>query len=240
MKTKSDVRSSCWSITINNPTEVDEEHIAKARQKGWKVEGQKEVGKNGTPHYQLLVESGQVRFVAVQKAFPRAHIEVCRDKVALKNYVHKAETKVEELETTTEQYPSQQKVWDMFAVYMYEKYDDGKDHSVGLEELNGDEWLFQFDQFVTEFIRDGYVLEGIAVNPQVRSGLKKYGYAIYLRSKSRNFGGYIRRQTDSQTDTTSEVADNISIVDIPEDAKLSSCGTSTSEEGTWTTEGQSQ
>lgn len=44
-------RSIYWSITINNPREDDEENIAVARQRGWIVEGQKEVGENGTPHY---------------------------------------------------------------------------------------------------------------------------------------------------------------------------------------------
>jgi len=226
---KSDVRASCWSVTINNPVQADEENINMARQKGWKVEGQKEVGDNGTPHYQLLVESGQVRFISVKKAFPRAHIEICRDKKALKMYVHKEETKVEELATTSDQYPSQQKMWDMFSEYLYEKYEDYRDSPSPMHLWSEEKWLLEFDHFVNEYIIEGYVLESIAVNPQVRSALKKFGYSIYQRSCRRKFGGYIRRQTDRQTDETSVCVKNIT------NAVVSSC--STSEEGTWETQG---
>lgn len=44
-------RATAWSVTINNPNESDEEAINLARQKGWTVQGQKEVGDEGTPHY---------------------------------------------------------------------------------------------------------------------------------------------------------------------------------------------
>ena len=82
-------RSNIWSLTINNPTADDEECIQLARQKGWKVEGQKEVGKEGTPHYQLMLKTPQVRFSAVKKLFPRAHIEIARNATALAQYVTK-------------------------------------------------------------------------------------------------------------------------------------------------------
>lgn len=45
-----DKRHSTWSVTINNPTQSDEDAIHQARQRGWSVEGQKEVGEQGTPH----------------------------------------------------------------------------------------------------------------------------------------------------------------------------------------------
>lgn len=50
MTDKTDDRHSKWSVTINNPTEADEDSIHRARQKGWKVWGQKEVGEEGTEH----------------------------------------------------------------------------------------------------------------------------------------------------------------------------------------------
>jgi len=218
---KSDVRASCWSITVNNPIQADEDNIAKARQLGWKVEGQKEVGETGTPHYQLLVESGQVRFSSIKKAFPRAHIEVCRDKTALKKYVHKEETRVEGLPAASDNYPSQQKVWDMMAHWIDENYPETDGSSNLVELWNEDRWLHEFDRFISEYILDGYVLEGIAVNPQVRSGLKKFGLSIYRRSQQREYGGYVRRQTDRQTDKSS-VCDT-SITDADEET-TSLCG----------------
>lgn len=78
-------RARYWSLTINNPTPDDEERIALARQRGWRVEGQLEKGEEGTPHYQLCLDCGaQQRFSAVKKAFPRAHIEAAKSAVALK------------------------------------------------------------------------------------------------------------------------------------------------------------
>jgi len=87
------IRSTCWSLTINNPTKDDVEQINLARQRGWKVEGQLEKGLEGTQHYQLRLMTPQVRFSSVKKAFPRAHIEVARDPIALGKYVTKEATK---------------------------------------------------------------------------------------------------------------------------------------------------
>ena len=59
-----------------------------------------------------------MRFSAVKKAFPRANIQVARNVAALQQYVHKEDTRVEELSTSNEMYPSLQKFWDMLYEYM--------------------------------------------------------------------------------------------------------------------------
>lgn len=159
-----------------------------ARQKGWKVEGQLEKGKEGTPHYQLLVRTPWSRFPALKKVFPRAHIEVCRNVAALEQYVHKEETREGELVSTNEMYPSLQKVWDMMADFI---------QSGGYEQKwydsDPDGRLVIFDKFIGYIIEEGYVVESIGANPQTRSMVKLYGEKIYIRS--------LRRQTDRQTDT---------------------------------------
>jgi len=111
-------RATAWSVTINNPIKADEENMNLARQKGWKVEGQLEKGENGTPHYQLVVMTPQVRFSALKKAFPRAHIEAARNVKALETYCQKDDTRVAPLQTQSEQYPSLQKLWDLFAEFI--------------------------------------------------------------------------------------------------------------------------
>lgn len=182
------VKATNWSVTINNPTKHDDEYIALARQKGWKVEGQFERGEGGTPHYQLLVTSkGQQRFPAMKKTFPRAHIEVCRDVVALRKYVTKEETRVGALPQEQEFYPSLQKTWDMFYDWLDLDHNYKEYCSVG-----PDARLVMFDRFIGEKITEGYVLETMAVNPQIRSCVKLYGREIAIRSKT-------RRQTDRQT-----------------------------------------
>ena len=91
-------RSSCWSLTVNNPTPEDRSPILPP---GWTVQGQEEVGKEGTPHLQLMLKCSRTeRFSAVKKVFPRAHIEVARNPAALSAYVHKEETRVDEFRTT--------------------------------------------------------------------------------------------------------------------------------------------
>ena len=87
-------RNRHWLVVINNPTAEDDINIDRARQKGWKVVGQKEMGKEGTEHYQLYVHSTQQRFSGIKHAFPRAHIEVCRNPDAVKQYSQKDETRV--------------------------------------------------------------------------------------------------------------------------------------------------
>lgn len=222
-------RHATWSVTINNPTVSDYENLNLARQKGWKCEGQQEVGENGTPHLQLMVRSGQQRFSALKKQFPRAHIEVCRDETALKKYVHKEDTKVADLPVTDELYPSQAKMWDMFSWWLTETYEPKSEAISSLISTWDDErWLVEFDKFCNLWIADGYVLEGIAVNPQVRSGLKKFGYSIYIRSVLRKYGGYIRRQTDRQTDEYFVVGSSINEQDA---FSTSGCEITEEEEG---------
>lgn len=192
-------RGSAWSVTINNPQSQDEEYMNLARQRGWKVEGQLEVGTQGTPHYQLLVKTPQVRFSAVKKAFPRAHIELARNVDALQTYVHKEETRQAELPSRSEMYPSMQKLWSLFYEWMdkgdlFKEYDNWKQ----------DKWLCKFDLFIKYAIMEGYVVETMAVNPQIRAIVKNYGYEIICRE-------FNRRQTDRQTDDSSTVDENLSV-----------------------------
>lgn len=180
-------RATCWSVTINNPTKSDDEWIAQARQKsGWKVYGQLEKGESGTPHYQLMVTTPQVRFSAIKKAFPRAHIEIARDRKALEKYVEKEDTRVASLNITQDKYPSHSKVMAWYGVY-YDEYM----RVLGHECFNTVE---VFEQMIRAKIREGYFVELNAVNPQVISAIKKYGRSIAFRERT------LRRQTDRQTD----------------------------------------
>lgn len=187
-------RGTCWSVTINNPKDSDDECIALARQKsGWKVYGQKEKGEAGTEHYQLMVTTPQTRFSAVKKAFPRAHIELARDRVALANYVQKEDTRVSALPKSQELYPSHSKLMEWFSeectIYTEIKGDYAIDNH---------EYIKIFDQMCDRKIRQGYYVESYAVNPQIRSAIIKFGRAINFRENA-------RRQTDRQTTALAEV-----------------------------------
>lgn len=197
--TISDNRSIYWSLTINNPREDDDENIAMARQRGWIVEGQKEVGENGTPHYQLMVNTRtQQRFTALKKQFPRAHIEPARKPTALKQYVHKQETRVAELQVSERYITSNKTLFDKVFDYL-ESCEPPKECRIMVgEERPYDPERFvileAFDSACSYLIRQGYYnVETMAVNPQVRSAISKFWTAILFR-----------RQVDRQTDRQQE------------------------------------
>lgn len=178
-------RATCWSVTINNPTQSDDEWIALAQQKsGWKVYGQREKGAEGTEHYQLMVTTPQVRFSAMKKAFPRGHIEIARDRVALSKYVQKSDTKIGDIESVAK-YPSMSQLMSWYG-QSFEAY--GLQH----DGVDDSEFLKIFDLMCNQKIREGYVVEFMAINPQVRSAVKKFGRSINFRER-------VRRQTDRQT-----------------------------------------
>lgn len=87
-------RASCWSVTINNPTEEDRNALQAYPTFVKMVKYQDEVGEEGTPHIQAAIQTTQVRFSAIKAWLPRAHIEVARNKQALLNYVQKEESAV--------------------------------------------------------------------------------------------------------------------------------------------------
>jgi hypothetical protein len=196
----SNERHSNWSVTINNPTVADEEDMNLARQKGWKVEGQLERGDNGTPHYQLLVSTGQVRFAAVKKAFPRAHIEAARNVQALKQYVVKEETREGELPVQNDKYPSMDKIWALlFDQFLVAGVINRHPHtrSVDWSPYASDDPLFELDLAVACLIRDGFRVESILANPQNRTAFKKWSTDLMTRV----YREQLHTQTASQPDT---------------------------------------
>lgn len=88
-------RASCWSVTINNPTDEDRNLLRSPPSWVKNCVYQDEVGEEGTPHIQGCVQSAQVRFSQVKAWLPRAHIEKARNRAALLQYVQKEETAVE-------------------------------------------------------------------------------------------------------------------------------------------------
>lgn len=202
----SDTRATYWSVTINNPTESDEECLANAKAKGWVVKGQEERGKkDGTPHYQLSVWTRtQQRFSALKKVFPRGHIEAARNPAALHNYVRKEETRVGDLPDLERYITSQKKLWDLVVDELYRA---PKEHRITSE---GEPWWKQtfeplkaLDYAGAALIRRGYYsVETMCVNPQTRSAWKTFWEALIAR-----------RELDRQTDRQSE--ESSSVVDIP-------------------------
>jgi len=174
-------RANCWSITINNPSEAD---ITPAIPPSWKFEGQIERGEQGTTHLQGMLSTPQVRFSQVKSHFPTAHIEVARDKKALRAYVHKADTRIAEVPTTSGMnvFVLQNKVctiWDYDGFRFYlelNKWDTSK------------AYLAYADACVKKLISQGEAngIEYVAINPMWRSAWKYFGENIIARHNIRN------------------------------------------------------
>lgn len=194
-----DNRGTCWSVTINNPTPDDEDFIELARQRGWQVDGQREKGAQGTEHYQLIVKTPQVRFSAVKKMFPRAHIELARNSKALETYVHKVESRTGELPSQADRYPSQKRFFELVWSVIIEDHTSGT-FSSEFDRAANDRLripINALNRATDVLIRRGYVVEGMASNPMTIAIWKQFHPALLARFRS----GETTRQTDARLES---------------------------------------
>jgi len=197
-------RATCWSLTINmgaTKMETINEWIHSARAKGWRLTGQVEKAPTtGTLHYQLMLQTPQVRFSAIKRAFPTAHIEIARRKIALSQYVVKTDTRVAGLPQEDEKYPTAAKFWGL-VFKQYEGVDGGwedDDNTVCFSDLDRQQALEAnpldfLDQVAANLIRSGYVIDHLITNPAIRSFWKKFYAEVLYRARE------TIRQTDTQT-----------------------------------------
>jgi len=195
-------RGTAWSVTLNMKSvsrETCEHQIEQAKQANWGVQGQIEEGAEGTPHYQLLVKTPQVRFSALKRVFPTAHIEKARNVKALEAYVHKEEGRLEGMKTIERKFVQFPEVRKKFFLWIIEE---------GHEQVSDyDRKLALWDEFISLSIRERIECDVIGVNPQYRSIIQKYWSAnVDVAEEDRQ--RYIDRQTDRQT-AEINVADDI-------------------------------
>jgi len=168
-------RATCWSITINNPTQED---IAPALPAGWKLQGQIEKGEEGTEHFQGMLCTPQVRFSAVKRHLPRAHIEIARNKDALQAYVHKDETRVREVQQSAglTVFALQDKVLELWNDSDFKEFQDAM-------KWHENSYLWYADCKVRQLIANGVSggIEYVAINPMWRTSWKKFGESIVQR-----------------------------------------------------------
>jgi len=179
------VRGSCWSITINNPTESDLRPSFPDNR--WTMTGQMEKGEEGTEHYQGMLKSPQVRFSAVKKLLPRAHIELAKNVAALSKYVSKQETRLAEVAQISNNIPTLfdynhklARRWrdDEFD-RIRETYSENQLHRE-IDEIA----LVYIDTLVAEDIVSGIQgIEYIAINPMFRSAWKKFWRSMVARER---------------------------------------------------------
>lgn len=173
-------RFTCWSITINNPTEED----VKCDVPGWKLSGQYEEGEEGTRHFQGMLITPQQRFSAIKRVFPRAHIEGARNKQALEKYTTKEETRVATYEATG--VPSLFQYQDTIAGL----WDEREWQRRRLDDLYCKRFKYDFGDMALNYVDDLVAaeiekgqrgIEFIAINPMWRSSWKKFYVSIITR-----------------------------------------------------------
>jgi len=175
-------RASCWSVTINNPEE--REYLNVSMPPGWYLEGQIEKGESGTPHFQGMLKTPQVRMGCVKRYFQRAHIEPARSEYHLKAYVHKEESRVAAVKSThaLNVFQLQEQVIAAWDDRRFEDYTQ-----LYLRDGDVDDLYLRFaDILVKEMIAAGACggIEYVAINPMWRTAWRKFGSAIVYRGKN--------------------------------------------------------
>ena len=189
-------KGTCWSITINNPTDEDYQSIEALKHvkivKEWK--SQLEQGENGTPHIQGMLKTESIRFAQVKKLFPRAHIEKAKNALALAQYVEKEDTKVASLEgykalQPTDIYKHITTAYDSLES-LTECYKQTRKKQLDIWESFGGKGKIPEDTFalklldrhVSELIKKGAIVEFVCSNPSFRTAFKTYFLAIMYRT----------------------------------------------------------
>ena len=171
---------------------------------GWKLSGQiEEAPTTGQLHLQLMLETPRIRFGAVKKQFPRAHIEVARSKFQLAAYVNKPDTRVGKVDQ-----PPTPTIWEFnIMVASRIKTDELTEWLVkarmkkpedipGAMYVDGEwyipdywtsvkpnEMIDYIDMMVKELICEGVRgAEYMGVNPMFRAAWRTYGKALITRA----------------------------------------------------------
>lgn len=202
-------RATLWSGTQFNLTAFEGQQN-QAKQKGWTCLGQlEECPETKRQHYQFAVKTPQVRMSEVCKIFQGAHMEVCRNKDALLQYVVKEETRVGELPPVSDLYPTLDATLTMFVQYLRSQERNPANDDEGFRtRVSGERWLTIFDEWVENvaIAKQRLRIETLAINPATRSAVKRYMNGIYTRhsaeireEEARERDAAWDRQTDRQT-----------------------------------------
>lgn len=200
-------RSTCWSLTEQVASREDAAvFMNQPVPPGWKLRGQlEEAPQTGQLHLQLMLETPRIRFGTVKKQFPRAHIEVARDKHALTLYVAKPDTRVAKVDQ-----PPTPTIWEFnrmvadrintsdFSIWILKQrnvsverhpdaiYVDREWFIVGSnvwKSATSSEMMVYIDNVVSALIMEGVRgAEYMGVNPMFRSAWKTYGKALLERA----------------------------------------------------------
>lgn len=171
--------------------------LVQAMPNDWALEGQIEQGTDSQDklHAQLYLRTPQCRGTRIAKFFPNCYIDEARNPFALKNYVHKQETRVAEFKTVENRSPQWSVVCDKFFDWMVAE----RPHAI-YEKSDEDRYKL-WDEFIGLSIREGMRVDIIGVNPQYRSCISRYWDAYWYCADQRTMSSStpIDKKTDRQS-----------------------------------------
>lgn len=182
----SSMKATFWSLThwlTDGRTREGFDMLVANMPSNWAIEGQIEQGRSedGRVHCQMLLKTPQTRGTRIGKFFPSTHIEAGRKFFALKNYVHKEETRVEEFKTVENRSPQWHVVRDRFYEWYVTEHADQLTFNVDDEEK-----LKYWDIFIGISLEEGMNVDVLGVNPQYRSCIMRYWTNMVRRTLSKN------------------------------------------------------
>ena len=142
-----------------------------------------------------MLKTPHIRFSAIKKQFPRAHIEIARNPIALQQYVVKTETRVGELPEANNQalYPNIEELYRRYATQYQSMFNYEEDNEHGdtplndyLSNMTQEAALQRWKEFLAQQIMLGNHIDQLAVNPQIISFVKQYHTQIVYRAPLRS------------------------------------------------------
>lgn len=193
-------KASKWCITYwltEGRTEETLKELVKNMPENWAMEGQIEQGhcKDDKLHAQLFLKTENTRASRIRKYFPNCYINKAENPFALKNYVHKTDTRVAEFMTVENRSPQWSVVRDKFFDWIIENepfYGHIKDDMDERVSPRLELW----DKFINLSVAEGMSIELIGVNPQYRSAVRRYWSGMITCAEKRATS--VDRQTDRQ------------------------------------------
>lgn len=195
-------RATCWSITINNPTEED---INPDLPAGWKLSGQLEKGAEGTEHYQGMLTTPQTRFSAVKKVLKRAHIEIAKNRKALEKYVHKDDTRIGEVADKQSDIPTVFQYQTIIAeLWDNDEYNEMVESPANRLTHQNELAMRYVDRLVARDIEENSRrgAEFIGINPMWRSSWKLFWRSIIVRHASQKQAKHQASGTENEEAST--------------------------------------
>jgi len=198
------MKTNKWCITmwLTDGRTIDTlDQYVQAMPTNWHVEGQIEQGHDSQDrlHAQLFLKTEQTRGTKVQKYFPECYLDEARNPFALKNYVHKKDTRVAEFKTVENRSPQWSVVADRFFEWIV------SDRPRAINAQTDDERMAYWDEFIGLSIQEGMRVEIIGVNPQYRSCVMRYWDSFIIASERRlSEKTSIDKKTDKTTDPQSD------------------------------------